>query len=433
MSKENKKEKNAENGEKDLKKYSYLLIVLCWIVYACSYIGKLGYNANIIQIENAFNISHAESGTVSSFFFFAYGAGQIINGLFCKRYNLKYVVFGGLILSGISNILIGVVTNFEIVKYLWVINGGALSVLWVSLIRFLSETLDKKYMSKAVVVMGTTVATGTFLVYGLSALFVALKVFKLIFFMAGILLPVIAITWFISSPLLAKKLRSGQLSNEIESKDFKKGEDNVEIKRKGSMKNLWGIFIIFGIYAIMTNLIKDGLTTWVPIVLKDIYGLPDYISILLTLLLPLCAIFGATVVVTLNKKIKNFVSICTILFTVSCILIGIVITMLHFNIFIVAVISFAIIACSMQGTNNLITSVMPLYWKDKINSGMVAGIFNGCCYIGSMISSYGLGLIADLYGWNFVFWLLFFVCFVAVVIGISEFIIRVIKGKQRGK
>ncbi|MBQ8725932.1 MAG: MFS transporter [Clostridia bacterium] len=424
---------NEEIEEKDIKKYSYLLIALCWIVYACSYIGKLGYNANIIQIENAFNISHAESGTVSSFFFFAYGAGQIINGLFCKRYNLKYVVFGGLILSGISNILIGVVTNFEIVKYLWVINGGALSVLWASLIRFLSETLDKKYMSKAVVVMGTTVATGTFLVYGLSALFVALKVFKLIFFIAGILLPIIAITWFISSPLLAKKIISGQTANGIDSKDLNKEEAATETKRKEGMKDLVGVFVIFAIFAIMTNLIKDGLTTWVPIVLKDVYGLPDYISILLTLLLPLCAIFGVSVVVTLNKKIKNFVSICTILFTVSCILIGIVITMLHFNIFIVAVISFAIIACSMQGTNNLITSVMPLYWKDKINSGMVAGIFNGCCYIGSMISSYGLGLIADLYGWNFVFWLLFFVCFVAVVIGISEFIIRVIKGKQKGK
>ena len=81
-----------EIKEKDIKKYSYLLIALCWIVYACSYIGKLGYNANIMQIENAFQVSHAESGTVSSFFFFAYGAGQIINGLFCKRYNLKYVV-----------------------------------------------------------------------------------------------------------------------------------------------------------------------------------------------------------------------------------------------------------------------------------------------------------------------------------------------------
>ena len=421
---------NEEIKEKDIKKYSYLLIALCWIVYACSYIGKLGYNANIIQIENAFNISHAESGTVSSFFFFAYGAGQIINGLFCKKYNLKYVVFGGLILSSLSNILIGVVTDFQIVKYLWIVNGGALSVLWTSLIRFLSETLDKKYMSKAVVVMGTTVATGTFLVYGLSALFVALKVFKVIFFVAGVLLPIIAITWLFSSPILAKKIRSGQLRSEKESKGENEVNNSQQTKRNG-FKDLLGVFIIFAIFAVMTNLIKDGLITWVPIVLNESFSLPDYASILLTLALPICAIFGAYLVVSLNKKIKDFISIITILFAVSCALIGVVIGMLELNAFVVTVICFAIIACLMSGVNNVVTSMMPLYWKDKVNSGMVAGIFNGCCYLGSMASSYGLGLIADLYDWNFVFWLLFFVCAIAIVIGVVEFIIRAIKEKQR--
>lgn len=60
------------------------VIFVCWLVYTCSYIGKLGYNANITQIETAFGISHAESGSVGTAFFFAYGAGQVINGIFCK-------------------------------------------------------------------------------------------------------------------------------------------------------------------------------------------------------------------------------------------------------------------------------------------------------------------------------------------------------------
>ena len=64
------------------------LIMLCWLVYTCSYIGKLSYSANISQIEELFSLRHGESGTVSTFFFFAYGAGQIINGLLCKKYAL---------------------------------------------------------------------------------------------------------------------------------------------------------------------------------------------------------------------------------------------------------------------------------------------------------------------------------------------------------
>jgi OPA family glycerol-3-phosphate transporter-like MFS transporter len=162
-------------------KATTLLIILCWIVYTCSYLGKLGYNANITQIETVYNVSHSTAGMVSTFFFFAYGVGQIINGIFCKRYPLRFVVFGSLCVSGLMNLLVGISTNFALVKYYWLINGAALSVLWPSLIRLLSETLSKKDIGRAVVVMGTTVAIGTLMVYGLSALFVALGSYFIMF------------------------------------------------------------------------------------------------------------------------------------------------------------------------------------------------------------------------------------------------------------
>ena len=60
-----------------------LLLLICWLVYACSYIGKLGYSANIVNIEKDFNVTHAMAGMASTFFFFAYGVGQIINGICC--------------------------------------------------------------------------------------------------------------------------------------------------------------------------------------------------------------------------------------------------------------------------------------------------------------------------------------------------------------
>ena len=83
----------GQNKKKALNKTT-LLIALCWIVYTCSYLGKLGYNANITQIETEYCISHSTAGMVSTFFFFAYGIGQIFNGIFCKRYPFRFFVFG---------------------------------------------------------------------------------------------------------------------------------------------------------------------------------------------------------------------------------------------------------------------------------------------------------------------------------------------------
>ena len=56
-------------NEKKVFNTTTLLIALCWIVYTCSYLGKLGYNANITQIENAYLLSHSTAGMVSTFSF----------------------------------------------------------------------------------------------------------------------------------------------------------------------------------------------------------------------------------------------------------------------------------------------------------------------------------------------------------------------------
>ena len=131
-----------ERKRKPISRHS-LLLGLCWIIYTCSLIGKMNYGANITQVEAYFGVSHADAGMVSTFYFFAYGAGQIINGLFCKKYNLKYVIFSCLFVAGGANIAIGLTKNFAIIKYLWLLNGASLSVLWPVLIRLLSENLNK--------------------------------------------------------------------------------------------------------------------------------------------------------------------------------------------------------------------------------------------------------------------------------------------------
>lgn len=399
-----------EGSKKNLTSVA-LLIALCWLIYTCSYLGKLGYNANITQIESVFGVSHATAGMVSTFFFFAYGIGQIVNGLLCKKYNIRYVVFGSLLISGLMNALVGISNNFSLVKYFWLINGGALSVLWPSLIRLLSETMDEKNMPRAVIVMGTTVATGTFFVYGLSALFVKFLTYTVMFFVAGILLPVIALLWIFAYPHLVKNKKEPSYQVQVEEK-------------KSGLAGLWIPILIMAFFAVVDNLTKDGLTTWVPMILKETYGLPDYVSILLTMLLPILAIFGTTVAVSLRKKIKDFVSLCAFLFACSAFFISVVILCLPSGIFAVTLGSFGVVSCLMSGVNNVITSMAPLYWKKRVNSGMLAGVLNGCCYLGSTISAYGLGTIADVGGWNSVFYLLFGICALSTLLGVLYMALR---------
>ena len=396
-----------KNEKRTLNKTT-LLIALCWLVYTCSYLGKLGYNANITQIEDAFGISHSSAGMVSTFFFFAYGIGQILNGIFCKKYNIRFAVLGSLFVSSLMNLLVGISNNFIIIKYIWLINGAALSVLWPSLIRLLSETLNKKDIARAVVVMGTTVAIGTFFVYALSALFVAMGIYVMMFFVAGVLLLLIAILWMLAYPKLV------ELKTETSEEE---GQVREETKNRLRLDGLWIPIILLAFFAIVDNLVKDGLTTWVPMILRETYSLPDSMSILLTLILPILAIFGTSVAVILHKKIKDFVILSIVLFGIAAVFIGLVILCLPTGWVAVTLSSFGIVACLMSGVNNIITSMAPMYWKNRVDSGFLAGILNGFCYLGSTLSAYGLGLIADAGGWNSVLKLLFILCALSVLLG----------------
>lgn len=414
-----------KNIKKPVDKRQWLLVALCWAIYTASYLGKYCYNANKSVIMSYFSIDKATAGLVGTCFFIAYGAGQVVNGLLCKKYNIRFVVFGSLLISACCNAAMAFCDEFAVLKYVWFINGATLSVLWPTLVRLLSETLSDDYCPRAVVVMGTSVAVGTFITYGISAAFNAgigsSVSYKYAFLTAIICLPVLALVWNFAYPKLVGKGKAEKEENTIEPQTIKAP---IEKKKIGS--SLMISLVILAFFAVVTNLVKDGLTTWIPKILEDTYEMPSYLSILLTLFLPMLALFGTAVAVRLNKNIPDTVDLCAIAFAFIGILMGAVMVFANLSA-AVMILCLSLVSLSTSAINNAVTSMFPLYHKAEINSGMAAGVLNGFCYIGSALSDYGLGLIADLSGWNAVFIVLCVASEVCVLIAIIRAIVKKIK------
>lgn len=396
------------------------LIALCWLVYSCSYIGKINYAANIIRIQEFFSIeNNSEVGLVTTLFFFSYGVGQVVNGIWCKKYNLKWIIFIALMVSGTINLVIPLLPSFEPYKYLWTVNGFTLAILWPSLIRLLSETLPKKYMAKASVIMGTTVAVGTFFVYGTSAAFAIFTSFKAAFYTAAVVLIGVAVVWIL---LISRLMDAQQKEDEV--------AENTEIAPaaadvgKGGKSVIYFTVCVLAFCGIVTNLIKDGLGTWVPSILKESYGLDDSLSIILTLALPIVAIFGNAFAVTVHKKMGDFVYQCALMFTLSGAFIAVVIASISLDGWWLLLVCFTIVTLLVSSCNSLITSIFPLFMRGKLNSGLIAGVLNGFCYLGSTLSTYGLAIIADQSGWTAVFWTLFWCCVAVAAASVIYFIVR---------
>lgn len=397
-------------------KKSNFLIFLCWAAYTAAYVARLNYNASIVEILAQLNVTKEAAGTVSSFFFFAYGAGQLVNGLLSKRYNTKYSVTFALVASCIINLGMTFCNGICAMKILWLFNGVFQSILWSSLIKTLSDNLADDKLPKAVMVMSTTVASGTFTAYGLSALFSALNMsWTSIFYVASAIVGAISVLWFAGISTIQKSAKKSEVA-----------ENKMQNKLSVTPLLVFTVIVIL-VSAVTNGFIKDGITTWVPSILKENFGMPSSLSIIVTLLLPIVSIFGASLVKTMHKRQKNENVLNGIYYFVAMILAGLILLTINLKSAPLTLILFGGIACLMSAVNNVITSVVPLYSRDKIDSGLSAGLLNTFCYIGSTLATSLLGKIADTKGWNDVFICIllftvtaFVVCCISVIVTKSK-------------
>lgn len=407
----NEKVNSMRNQNKTKNSGATLIIFLCWLVYMVSYLGKVNYSANITHIIDSYNVSKSEAGLVPTFFFFAYGIGQVVNGVLSRKYNAKWTVFTSLAISSVINLMIAVTDNFALLKWLWLINGFVLSMLWPVLISLLAYALPQKDLERSSITMGTTVAIGTVMIYGLSSVYSVIDNYKLAFYTPGIIGILVSIVWL---KLFKEALYKSKKEKDEEIEIVKKEKKDITAEKEGWNKKIFIVSVCALCFCgVGVNLIKDGLTTWVPTILKEEYSMSDSISILLTVFLPVVAVFGNLCALKVHKLIPDYITHCFIVFSLIAIIIGVIIGCLEVKWAILMLVCLIVVNFLASSLNSLITSIYPIFMRGKVDSGFYAGMLNGFCYLGSTISAYGLGYIAEHFGWTAVFY--FFIAFCIAV------------------
>lgn len=391
------------------------IIFICWLAYTAAYVGRLNFNASIVAIISDLGVTKADAGLVSSCFFFAYGAGQLINGILSKKYNAKIMIFLSLAFSSVFNLLMPICGDISLMKFIWLGNGIVQSVLWSTLIKTLSDYLSDKKLSKAILAMSTTVAIGTFVAYGISSLCVNAGSWQTVFYVASAILVISAFIWIF-------------LFGNPEKRIYDTVNEKGQKTKMGKAVLLALMLVAFA--GIANGFIKDGINTWVPSVLYEEFGVSQSFSILLTLLLPLVSTMGAAIAKKVHEKIASHAAMNLIFYAISAILCAGILLSLKMHSIVAIMLCFIGVACGMAMINNVITSMFALDHRRLLNAGFAAGLLNTFCYIGSTATSYTLGAVSQAHGWNAVFIIMLSMCAVAAAICLTGLITeKKIKGK----
>jgi len=390
------------------------LFVLCWIAYFSTYICRLNFSAVMPDLLSSGDFTQSQTAAVSSAFFIFYGAGQLFSGVLGDRVSARWLIFAGVLCSGLSNILIYIFSGaYTALFVLWALNGAAQSFVWAPILRMAGDYYSEGEKLKFGVDISTTVPLGTLASYGVSLVMLLIAPWRYVFLASGIIVIAAAI-YFICGTTELKKIPK-TATNETEGK--------TEAPDKVSLQRLLKFIVTSSTLALMIPIaiqgtLKDSVTQWIPTLLESEYGMGTSLSLLLTMILPVINVTGAYLAKLLNKRLKNELATSASFFGIAAVFLVLLMTVGTRNA-VIALICMAGITNSMFAINVMLITMVPMHFSKFGRTGTVGGLLNAVAYIGCGLLNIGAGNILETGGgWSalFIMWLVLAVAAAAVTL-----------------
>ena len=375
-----------------MEKQSKRLCALCCLVYFCSYLTRHNYAVVVAEITAAEGISKALAGSVVTGGFIAYGISQLISGWLGDRLEPWKVVFGGLAMTAVCNLLLPLCPASTVLPALiWLINGFAQAMIWPPMVKIMSSRMDAASYQRSCVQVSIFGSVGTVTLYLLAPLCIAVLNWKSLFFLCGFIAIGTALLW---------------------KKDMKNGPSILEpVVNRGPLQSKERLRIplgpvtalLLGMGIVTQGVLRDGVTTWMPSLVSERYGIATDQAILTAVLLPVTGIFAIKLVGWLfDRHFATEIPFALMLFCISeilCLLLAF--DSGHLGAWGSVGVT-ALVVGSMHGINLLFTCLMPARFKPYGNVAFVTGLINSLTYVGSALSTFGFAAIAEASGWGMV-------------------------------
>lgn len=370
-----------------------VIILLCCAIYFVSYFCRLDFNAVMAEIIDSGTLNKEQAGMIGTALFMAYGVGQLLSGYLGDKIKPVHIICCGLALSTLCNILMPLFHSVAALIVIWGVNGLAQAMLWPPIVKIMSEQLSKEKYTKGVFWVTTAAQISTICIYLIVPLLISISGWRSVFFCAAGLAVVVLVLFFLCISRITKKM--SDLSNENTLSSNTNLVVSESIKKAFISSGL--IFILFAI--ILQGILRDGLTSWMPTYMTEIFVMSTTLSIFLNVLIPVFSWVCILVAGILFRKVfKSEVIQAMFFFGVA--LLFAVVFLLGRNIPAVAITSAALITGCMHGVNITLISYVPLRFKITGKVALVSGVTNAFTYIGSTISSYGFAAISVSFGWE---------------------------------
>ena len=359
------------------------IALLFALTYMISYITRINYGAIISEMEKATGMSKSMLSIALTGSFITYGTGQVISGILGDKFSPKKLVTIGLLSSVCMNMLIPLCSSPYQMVVVWCINGFAQSFMWPPLVRLMTALLSPDDYKKTAAKVSYGASVGTMVMYLVSPLVISLAGWKSVFIFSALCGLVMIFIW-----------NKTCVDIEVTSAQTKKGSINTK-----------GLFtpLMLAIMAaiILQGMLRDGVTTWMPSYISEVYDISNLISILTGVILPIFSILCVKMATKLYvERMKNPITCAGLFFAIGMVS-AVTLYLLNGTNAAFSVVLSAVLTGCMHGINNMLVSMIPPFFAKYGNVSTASGVINSCTYIGSAISTYGIAVLTENMGWNY--------------------------------
>ena len=96
-----------------------LVFVTCYLAYSSIYVARLNFSVASALLESVGTLDKTGIGIIGSIFSFTYAISKVPNGYIGDRIPARKMIAVGLLIAGVSNLVIGFMPQFFSIAILW--------------------------------------------------------------------------------------------------------------------------------------------------------------------------------------------------------------------------------------------------------------------------------------------------------------------------
>ncbi len=376
------------------------LTFLCSSIYFFSYLTRINYKAVLAEIVSTEGISKEDAALALTGLFITYGLGQLVSGWLGDRIRPKYLICGGLLLASAMNVLMPLNTDKVSMTVIWSINGLGQAMMWPPIVRTLSDFLGDKDYGEAVVKVSWGSCFATILIYVMVPVLIRTVGWRPVFYICAAAATAAAVAVFLALGKFEKiSVLAAQAGGESEVSPMLQPDGKKKL-RPGTA----GVIMLGAVWLtiVMQGALRDGIDTWMPSYLSEIFGWETSRSIFTGVLLPIATLFFYRFATFLVDRI------CHNEMTAAAIIFGgagaasFILWLLNLgkNNAAAAVACFVFIVGCTHGVNVILTGFVPRAYKRFGNISFISGFLNFGTYVGSAAATYGFASLQENLGWS---------------------------------